>query len=441
MKTKQITLLFFLLIAMGFKAFAQEVKITGKVLDENTKEPIFGAYISQKGIALSFSGDDGSFELILPAANMHDSITFSHIAYHNKTFILSELKPDNNMVTLSEKVVALAEITVMPEKQKRILKSAMKRFDDTYPKLDDLADVNYKQLISYMGKPRGYVEAYGSMLLRGRSKKSPILQNFIIPSQFRRTKEDPIVANIYRSTYPRIQIGPHCMNNEIPFEYCFYEYCHPLKSNLNRHYNFHLDSICTYKGITCYLFSFKQRKPITSLGWVVHGLSGQIWVNRDNFNLVKTSLAFNRNDLRSNLVIAEYAEKDNKIYPTHISITSVMNKYLTKTEPQKIVVECEIVFNKIYERPKKYKIGYQLECFVPELKYDRAFWVKHPITNKYFAEKLTNLIGTTSLDEAFELGAKEQTFEDNGKFVNQLYRKYSEKAVEIINNELKQYKE
>jgi hypothetical protein len=294
-----------------------------------------------------------------------------------------------------------------------------------------------------MGKPRSYIEANGTMLLRGQSKKSPILQNFIIPSQFRRTKEDPIIAELYKGIDNRTQLGPYYMNNGIPFEYCFYEYCLSLKNNLKSHYNFHLDSICTYKGVTCYLFSFKQRKPITSLGWVVHGLSGQIWVNRDNFNLVKTSFAFSRNDLRSNLVIAEYAEKDNKIYPTHISITSVMNKFLpkTETEPQKIVVECEIVFNKIFERQKKYKLGYQIECFVPELRYNKAFWNKHPITNKYFAEKLTELIGTTSVDEAFEVGAKEQTFEDNGKLVNHYFRKYSEQAVEVINNEIKQYKE
>jgi hypothetical protein len=413
-------------------ARAQEVKIIGKIIDQDSKEPLFGGYIVYKGNPTCFSGEKGCFELLLPhQVTSNDSITISHLAYQEKTIALADLKSDTNLIFVKEKIYQLNEVFVQPVKDKDVLKHARDRFRETYPLMPYWAEAYYKQLVSYKGEPRGYLECYGTMLQRGIKRKEAF-QPYIIPSEVRRTKEDLIISVLLKDKNTRLQAGGSYIDLT-QFDYHFFELCHPLSQHLRGEVEFHLDSICNINNTTCYLYSYKQKKMISCWGWHNHGVRGQIWIDKKNYTLLKVTCTFNRGDVTSNMVVIEYALQGNTIYPRHISISLVHNRYSTKIEPQKILVESEINFGKTHEASQPW--DYFIECYLPHIKYDANFWAQYPINNSYMKTKVSELMGNNNWDQEFEKGSKEPIFEDS-KHVDRLMKDNSDNAIKGMKKDL-----
>lgn len=105
-----IPLLFFTAV----QALAQEnhLRIAGKVLDANTKEPLANATIEVKARSLELmAGIEGTFDFTLPASAAADSITVSYLGYKTITKRIADLK-EPAIFLMSSYTVELRAVTI-----------------------------------------------------------------------------------------------------------------------------------------------------------------------------------------------------------------------------------------------------------------------------------------------------------------------------------------
>lgn len=98
-----------ILFFSGTTLYAQSVDVQGVVLDANSREPLIGVSVFQKGVSSNgtITNLDGQFTLRVPAGS---NVVFSYIGY-----VTQELKPENarGTVLLREDAQALDEVVVV----------------------------------------------------------------------------------------------------------------------------------------------------------------------------------------------------------------------------------------------------------------------------------------------------------------------------------------
>jgi len=110
---KKIRLLIFLIPLFSF---TQNIK--GIVLSEKENLPIKDVNITLKSFSVNSKTDDnGEFKLRVPVELAEtDSISFTHVGYASKTIVFSELKKNNFLIYLEEKIESLPGISIQANK-------------------------------------------------------------------------------------------------------------------------------------------------------------------------------------------------------------------------------------------------------------------------------------------------------------------------------------
>ena len=99
---KKMTMLLAMLL-VAFSAFAQSIKVTGNVIDTQTKEPLLGVTVIQKGTTNGVITDiDGNFTISVPSSS---TLSFTYMGYTKqdvnvggRTKIKVELSPNTKML-------------------------------------------------------------------------------------------------------------------------------------------------------------------------------------------------------------------------------------------------------------------------------------------------------------------------------------------------------
>ena len=108
-------------IMLSLTSFAQTMKVSGIVVDRDTKEGVYMATIQLLKADSTFvrgtlSGEDGSFSLELPAEGKF-ILKFSSVGYKNlsKNITASQSKPDINLgkITFGADAIMLKGATVL----------------------------------------------------------------------------------------------------------------------------------------------------------------------------------------------------------------------------------------------------------------------------------------------------------------------------------------
>lgn len=141
------SLLYFLLIATPFQLPAQ--KISGQLINEFDKTPVFGVTIYSGGVPFAYSDQEGKFEI--EDATQIKALTFSHLAFTEKTIKISDFKSENQLVYLVEKATMLKEVEINTSKKTLtlddIIKKSAKNFKENYKATPYYANVNARQII------------------------------------------------------------------------------------------------------------------------------------------------------------------------------------------------------------------------------------------------------------------------------------------------------
>ena len=83
--TRKTSLLFLILLSCAYMAFAQERTITGKIIDESSKQPVPGATVTVKGIKKTVTaGADGNFIITVTSAQPTVTLIISSIGFATK---------------------------------------------------------------------------------------------------------------------------------------------------------------------------------------------------------------------------------------------------------------------------------------------------------------------------------------------------------------------
>ncbi|MBK9670660.1 MAG: carboxypeptidase-like regulatory domain-containing protein [Bacteroidetes bacterium] len=108
-----LVLAFLLLNARTHNAIAQTTRVSGKVFDSETKEPLPFVNIIFKGTRIGTTSDfDGNF--LLSTSEKVDSLVFSYIGYVPKTRAIKKGISQELKIELSVNSVALKEIVIKP---------------------------------------------------------------------------------------------------------------------------------------------------------------------------------------------------------------------------------------------------------------------------------------------------------------------------------------
>lgn len=139
-----------LLLLIPVMALGQQThKISGRVIDGETREPLAFVNIQLPGTKYGVSTDiDGKF--ILHASRPIEYIQLTYVGYHPMTFTIPERKTDNLLITLQRKTFDLKEVVVLPtiNPAHRIIDSVLaNRYRNDPEKLKSFSYTSYEKTI------------------------------------------------------------------------------------------------------------------------------------------------------------------------------------------------------------------------------------------------------------------------------------------------------
>jgi len=124
----------FLLFMLTFfsSASAQRIIITGKVTNEQSGRPIRRASISinNKGIGTG-TNDAGQFILLIPQANLKDTLSITCIGFDSKRIPVATLENEQVLsITLAKSTIELMEVTITHYDALKVLQKAIARIPE-----------------------------------------------------------------------------------------------------------------------------------------------------------------------------------------------------------------------------------------------------------------------------------------------------------------------
>ncbi len=127
---------------------AQEMVISGKILNSKSKAPVAYANIGIAGKSLgTVSNDRGEYEFHLPASHYADTLSISCVGFATFSIQIQDIKNLNEFdVFLQAKTYAIGEVVIREKMTaKTIVENAMKRIPNNYINKASLADGFYRE--------------------------------------------------------------------------------------------------------------------------------------------------------------------------------------------------------------------------------------------------------------------------------------------------------
>ncbi|MDG1805498.1 carboxypeptidase-like regulatory domain-containing protein [Flavicella sp.] len=165
---KQLILFSLFFVLTSHQVFSQEktIELTGIIMDETPMTlPYVAIGISNKNIGTS-SNEDGEFNLRISDAELKDTLYVSYLGFNTyKTLVSDFIASENKTITLTENVVSLEDIVLLPAKD--YVLNALKNL-----KLNTLSSIHqtdflYRRAATEGGRAKFFVENYIKIKDRG----------------------------------------------------------------------------------------------------------------------------------------------------------------------------------------------------------------------------------------------------------------------------------
>lgn len=122
--------------------FAQQVVVSGSVMDDKTGEGLRQVSISAGRVSV-VTNEDGAFSLKLD--QLPATITVSHIGYKTRQVALTEGKAENLKISLAPTTIQLREIVVTKANPRELVDIAIKKIPDNYSRVPELLQTFYRE--------------------------------------------------------------------------------------------------------------------------------------------------------------------------------------------------------------------------------------------------------------------------------------------------------
>ena len=137
---KRLWLIIMLLAPLA--VFAQQVVVSGSVMDDETGEGLRQVSISAGRVSV-VTNEDGAFSLKLD--QLPATITVSHIGYKTRKVALTEGKAENLKISLAPTTIQLREIVVTKANPRELVDIAIKKIPDNYSRVPELLQTFYRE--------------------------------------------------------------------------------------------------------------------------------------------------------------------------------------------------------------------------------------------------------------------------------------------------------
>ncbi|SEF80499.1 CarboxypepD_reg-like domain-containing protein [Xylanibacter ruminicola] len=137
---KRLWLIIMLLAPLA--VFAQQVVVSGSVMDDKTGEGLRQVSISAGRVSV-VTNEDGAFSLKLD--QLPATITVSHIGYKTRKVALTEGKAENLKISLAPTTIQLREIVVTKANPRELVDIAIKKIPDNYSRVPELLQTFYRE--------------------------------------------------------------------------------------------------------------------------------------------------------------------------------------------------------------------------------------------------------------------------------------------------------
>ena len=388
-------------------------KITGQVINEFDKTPIFGVTIFSDGVPFAFSDEEGKFEI--EDISKIKELTFSHLAFTEKTLRISDFKTENQMVYLQEKATMLREVEITTSKNPLTLEDIVKKsatnFIENYKTTTYYANANAKQIVIQNNQNLGFLEIDGLFCNFVPKDRNPFRFPFIIPKEYRKNHENNTgLGFLTKNKYPYIIISAELFKESF-LDFQFATLTHPLYKKQKYIYK-RIEDI-EINGNEYYQIQFFQKKGI-NIKRDLFNVYGEMLISKEDFSIVKHKVSFDFDNINSSEIEILYAKKGIAILPLTIKInTKIINsKYNKKGVYKQLVLNIDnsktIDAIDITEQ-----VSFNLNYYLDEVKYDANYWKNK--TQNYSTVLIDNYLKTIS-EQDFEKSAKQKVLDTKSKY-------------------------
>ena len=106
-------------LSVGNYSFGQESLFKGKVIDQQTKQPIIYATIEIKTLKIgTYTDSTGNFSILYK--NLNDTLEFNSLGYEMQKYCIRDLNNSMSIIELEPHIFELKEVVVVPKKVKTI---------------------------------------------------------------------------------------------------------------------------------------------------------------------------------------------------------------------------------------------------------------------------------------------------------------------------------
>mgnify|MGYP006192058061 CR=1 FL=1 len=387
-------------------------KITGQIINEFDNTPIFGVTIYSDGVPFAFSDQEGNFEI--EDTSKIKEITFSHLAFTEKTLKISDFKSENQIVYLVEKATMLREVEITTHKNpltlEDIVKKSSKKFIENYKATPYYANANVKQIVMENNIYKGYLEMDGLFYNFIPKQNNTFQYAYILPREFRKNIEQLSSKEyIFKSKEMFNYFSTDYLRGSFFLNYQSANLSHPLFKKHKYTYK-RLEDI-EINGNEYYQIQFFQKKGI-SVGRDLFNVYGEMLISKEDFTIVKHKVSFDFDKSCSNEFEIFYDKKGDKILPS--KITSNIKLIGKRHKNKNVFFQTYLnIDNSKTVDSKDIKLGYHICYYLDELNYNSNYWQNK--TQFFSTELIDNYLKFISKQD-FEEGAKQKQLDIKSKY-------------------------
>jgi hypothetical protein len=420
---------------LSFTSFAQV--ITGQIVNEFDKTPIFGITIYGNGMPMAFSDQEGFFEI--DDISTIKKLTFSHLAFVEKTIEIGNLKK-GQIIYLTEKTNLLNEVIVTNNTKTLSLKDIIKKSSDKYKESlktePYLVNVNAKQVVMQNNNYLGFIELDGVLYNFIPKDNNPFKYPFILPKEIRKNKEILKTKNNASKNREMFNyFGTDFFRESFFLNFQSVNISHPLL--INNKYSYKQLEDVEINGDLYYQVQFFQKKGI-HVKRDLFNVYGEMLISKENFTIFKHKVSFDFDDINSNELEILYDKKGNQILPSKIKLE--MKLINPKSQKKGTFIQTFLTIDNsktIATKDITKQLTFNLNYYLDELKYDYNYWSQKTTIPS------TNLIDNylkTLTEQDFENGAKQNLLNKESKYFTKEDESFRVQQIKLHEETLKNIK-
>lgn len=249
--------------------------ITGKIVDGKTGDPIQFAniFVQYKSIG-TVSNIDGKFNLNLRTMDEHDTLCVSYLGYQTQKLPLGSVDSSFIILKLYEEELKIKEVWVKPVKPLEIIEEAVraipKNYDSKPAVLTAFFRESSRQDDQYIALSEAILSVYKESYLSPRNDQIKI-------------EKGRKGSNVSSQEYINYIVQGGLYNN---FKLDIVKYGVSFLDNDNYNfYDFKLEKISKYRGVTTYVIRFDQKDVRFPL------YKGRVYIDKESLAIVKAEFS------------------------------------------------------------------------------------------------------------------------------------------------------